>query len=141
QVGENWLAVNLDCACSGIAARAWDFGDGTGSAESSPQHTFSPGRFTVRLWGVDASGCVGSDSVEVVVSTPPYQPPFCTAAVDNPAGKAPLNVTFTATYVDPNEGGSITSAVWTFDDGSTSAQPIVQRTFDVPGARRAVLKV
>ncbi len=140
--GTDSLTVKFGCNCANGVARAWDFGDGTGSSEAEPSHTYGPGRYRVSLWGVDENGCVGSDEVEVVVDSPPYLPPICRASASPGAGRAPLPVTFTAAYVDPNPGGLISLAEWTFvDDGSTRLEPVVRRTFDTPATYRATLRV
>ncbi len=140
--GVDSLTVSFGCNCTQGIFRAWDFGDDTGSSVAEPSHTYGPGRYRARLWGVDGNGCVGSDDVEVVVDKPPYFPPICRASASPSAGRVPLPVTFTAAYVDPNLGGLITQAAWTFeDDGSTRLEPVVQRTFDTPATVRATLRV
>ena len=35
----------------------WDFGDGTTSMQQHPQHTYAPGRYTIRLRACNATGC------------------------------------------------------------------------------------
>jgi len=35
----------------------WNFGDGTTSTQQHPQHTYAPGRYTVRLRACNAAGC------------------------------------------------------------------------------------
>ncbi len=35
----------------------WDFGDGTNSVQQHPQHTYAPGRYTIRLRACNATGC------------------------------------------------------------------------------------
>lgn len=49
---------------------AWDFGDGTSSADRNPVHTFAAGRYTVTLTATNAGG---SDDVShgVTIRTPP----------------------------------------------------------------------
>ncbi len=128
--------------CNGPAtAWLWDFGDGTTSTQAAPTHRFEPGRYRVHLIGLDASSCVGTDSVQVVVTKPPWTPPLCRATVAPSAGTAPLSTVFSAFYVEPNPGGTITQARWTFTDGSTSDELVVPRIFDLPGVTSASLRV
>ena len=59
---------------------AWDFGDGSASAQQSPSHTYAhDGPFTVRLRVTDARGATGTASKEIQVGTPPP------VAIDSPA--------------------------------------------------------
>ena len=52
-----------------IMSRAWDFGDGAGSTDVNPVHTYAqPGSFTVRLTVVDDAGGTGSSSQAVTLS-------------------------------------------------------------------------
>lgn len=50
------LTVRFSDASTGATAWNWQFGDGTGSMERNPQHTYQPGTYTVTL---QTSGPVG----------------------------------------------------------------------------------
>jgi PKD repeat protein len=48
---------------------AWDFGDGQGSTELSPEHTYvEPGSYTATLTATDGDGETGSASVDIEVA-------------------------------------------------------------------------
>ena len=55
-----------------IAARNWQFGDGTSSSEQGPTHTYAaPGTYTVTLEVTDNSGATHSYSADVTVMAAP----------------------------------------------------------------------
>jgi glucose/arabinose dehydrogenase/PKD repeat protein len=57
---------------SGGVSYAWDFGDGSSSAQQNQLHTYAhDGPYTVRLKVTDARGATGSTSKELQVGTPP----------------------------------------------------------------------
>ena len=56
---------------SPIAARLWDFGDGTSSADAAPTHDYAvPGTYTVTLTVTDANGFSAATSQAVTVPAP-----------------------------------------------------------------------
>jgi hypothetical protein len=64
------LDVSYDPAGDGIAAHAWDFGDGSTSAEPQPTHRYDrDGVYTVRLHVTAPDGRVGTASYHLVVAT------------------------------------------------------------------------
>ena len=61
---------------SQIVGYQWDFGDGAGSSEQHPTHTYSAaGTYTARLTVADDDEGVGTTEVEISVSEPPPPPP------------------------------------------------------------------
>lgn len=139
--GSESLEVHFDCLVDGVVSYSWDFGDGGTSAERAPVRTFGPGRFRVRLAGADAAGCTGYDAVQVVVEAGGPQPPVCRASVAPSGGPAPLTVTFSAVFVDPNPDGAVVAADWVFDDGFTTSEAQFVRTFPEAGSAHATLRV
>lgn len=100
-----------------INAYSWSFGDGQTSAVKSPSHIYqSAGKYTVKL---TVAGPGGSDSLAkaefITVNNPP--PPIPRFSASPTAGLAPLNVQFTN-----QSTGNITSQLWNFGDGQTSAE-------------------
>jgi PKD repeat protein len=97
---------------------AWDFGDTTTSAASSPQHAFTEKKaYTITLTVTDAQD--GETTVTKTVSVG-NEPPVATITAPATA-KVGEQVTFTSTVVDEDqpEGTAFTYA-WDFDDGTTS---------------------
>jgi PKD domain len=57
---------------SPIAARLWDFGDGTTASDPAPAHTYAaPGTYTVTLTVTDENGFSATTSRQVTVPAPP----------------------------------------------------------------------
>lgn len=105
---------------------AWTFGDGGTSVLRNPTHTFvAPGTFTVRLTVSNESG---STSVvrSVVVSPPPPVAGF-TFLPAAPVVGAPVTFTNTST------GGTGTTFLWEFGDGTTAAVENPTKTFTASG--------
>ncbi|MCB7135811.1 PKD domain-containing protein [Cellulosimicrobium marinum] len=97
-----------------VVAWAWDFGDGTTSAEPSPTHTFAaPGTYDVTLTVTDAAGRTASTTLPQTVVTPPA------VASSGPATVAEgTSATFRDTTPTPDR--AVTARTWTWGDGSTT---------------------
>jgi PKD domain len=64
------LDLSYDPAGDGIAAHAWDFGDGSTSVEPQPSHRYErDGVYTVRLHVTAPDGRVGTASYHLIVAT------------------------------------------------------------------------
>lgn len=110
---------------------AWDFGDGTTSAASSPQHAFTEKKaYTVTLVVTDAQD--GSTTVTKTVSVG-NEPPVATITVPATA-KVAEQVTFDVSVTDPDqpEGTAFTYA-WDFGDGTTSTAKNPTHTYNAAG--------
>jgi PKD repeat protein len=108
-------STDLDGA---IASWAWDFGEGGGSAEQSPSHTYGAlGTFPVTLTVTDSDG--GSDTVGGTVTVVNLAPvPDFTTTPEHPLALVP-------TVFGDRSGdrdGSIASWAWDFGDGGTSSE-------------------
>lgn len=122
-----------------ITEYSWAFGDGLGSTQQSPSHTYNAqGTYTATLTVKDNSGATASKSVQITV-LPPNQPPTITAEASPLRGAPPLRVLFTATASDPD--GQIVSALWDFGDGTTASELNTQHTYSAEGTFTAVLQV
>jgi len=97
---------------------AWDFGDTTTSAASSPQHAFTEKKaYTVTLVVTDAQA--GATTVTKTVSVG-NEPPVATITVPATA-KVGEQVTFSASVTDSDQSeGTAFTYAWDFDDGTTS---------------------
>jgi len=120
---------------------AWDFGDTTTSAASSPQHAFTEKKaYTVTLVVTDAQN--GSTTVTKTVSVG-NEPPVATITKPTTAtAKVGEQVIFTSKVVDEDqpEGTAFTYA-WDFDDGTTSTAANPTYTYKTAGSYTVSLVV
>ena len=110
---------------------AWDFGDTTTSAASSPQHAFTEKKaYTVTLVVTDAQA--GATTVTKTISVG-NEPPVATITIPATA-KVAEQVTFGATVTDADqpEGTAFTYA-WDFGDGTTSTVANPTHTYNAAG--------
>jgi PKD repeat protein len=114
---------------SGIAAYAWDFGDGTTASGVVAQHTYSTaGTYAVRLTVTDAKGLSAWTTKDVTVAAPAASFTWSPASPVILLPATEVTVTFDAglSWVDPP--AKIATYAWDFGDGSTAV-------YDIPTAR------
>jgi PKD repeat protein len=105
--------VNGSSVATGTNSYAWNFGDGSTSANSSPDHTYAAdGNYTVKLIATTDKSCVDSFSKAVTVYPLP-QPAFSVQDVCD-------GTSIMATNNSTINSGSMTYA-WNLGDGNTSA--------------------
>lgn len=119
-----------------ITSRSWDFGDGGTSTEQNPSHTYTEaGVYTVSL---TVTGPGGSDtetkSDYITVTVPPAPVAGFSTNVTN--GDEDLLVTFA-----DSSSGNITSWLWNFGDGTTSAEQNPSHTYTDAGTYTVTLTV
>lgn len=114
-VGGNPLDIQFTSQSTGtIAAYAWNFGDGTGSVEPNPRHTFpSHGTYNVQLVVLETNDANGhrSEQVQQITLNPALDAVFSFAPVEG----NPLALQF----MDQSTG-SIAFRQWEFGDGGFS---------------------
>ncbi len=124
------LTVNFNDLSSGgdVASWQWDFGDGEGSTEQNPAHTYAKaGLFTVSL---TATGPLGSNTgtkaglIKVVAP----EAPLSDFSVNSASGFSPFIVKFS----DLSKG-SITKWEWDFGDGAGSTEQNPSRAYTKTG--------
>jgi PKD repeat protein len=123
----------------GIASRSWDFGDGTGSNEVNPVHSYgAPGGYTVVLTVTDVDGATDTETQQVSVAAPPSpnQPPEAAFS----ANCSDLTCSF-ASDESRDEDGSIASSSWIFGDGTGSEEPSPSHTYPAAGTYSVTLTV
>jgi gliding motility-associated-like protein len=110
------FTVNFQDQSSGAVAWQWFFGDGTTSNQQNPSHTYnSYGSFDVKLVARNSSGCTDT------IIKPQYII-IRRAQISIPALPAKGCVPYTINPVPTiNSVDAITSYLWNFGDGSTSA--------------------
>jgi PKD repeat protein len=104
----------------------WSFGDGEGSTEQNPVHTYTtPGTYTVALMVYGNNGLGNETKPAYISATAPVTPeptpdpraPVANFTMSRTSGQAPLFVRFVDT-----SAGSPTSWRWTFDTKWTLSQ-------------------
>ena len=101
---------------TGASTYSWNFGDGGTSTSTAPTHIYTAaGTYTIQLIATSIFGCIDSISSTIQINEIPL-PNFTT--LPN-IGCAPLTVSFTN-----NSMGVITSYLWDFGNGNTSALAI-----------------
>ncbi|MDX1913268.1 MAG: PKD domain-containing protein [Saprospiraceae bacterium] len=131
----NGLTVNFINASTGATSYSWDFGDGNGSTDASPSHTYATdGTYTVVLSVTNACGTV-TTTQSVTVATAPT----AGFTVNPNIGCAPLTVQFTNT-----SSANAVNYDWQFPGGTPSSsdqQTPPDVTYNVAGTYTASLTV
>jgi PKD repeat protein len=113
---------------------AWDFGDGSTSAEKSPKHTYDKeGSYTVKLTVQNSYGSNTANKTNYIVVGALPRADF---KADVLSGVAPHPVKFT----DLSTGEPVTWK-WDFGDGSTSTEKNPQHTYQKSGYYDVTLTV
>jgi PKD repeat protein len=119
-----------------IAARLWNFGDGTTSTAASPVKTYaSAGTYSVALSVTDNSGATNTVTKSISVGPPANIPPSANFSFMTNG----LTAFFTDSSSDSD--GSIVSRLWNFADGTTSTATSPSKTYAAPGTYNVTLTV
>lgn len=125
-----------------ISSYLWDFGDGTTSGSQNPSHTYATaGTYNITLTVTDNGGATGSDATTATIepaggtNIPPV------AVANGPyTGTEGVAVSFSSSGSnDPD--GSISSYLWNFGDGTTSASQNPSHTYVSAGTYNVSLTV
>ncbi|MEM1320161.1 MAG: PKD domain-containing protein [Bacteroidota bacterium] len=116
----NGRTVDFTNTSSNAVGFLWDFGDGNGSADTNPTHTYAAdGSYTVTLTATNACGSVTATAT-ITVSTMP----MAGFSANVQSGCAPLTVQFT-----DQSSANTTGWQWSFPGGtpssSTDQNPVV----------------
>ncbi|MCA0453051.1 MAG: PKD domain-containing protein [Chloroflexi bacterium] len=135
--GDAPLTVNFTSTSTGDGLTyAWDFGDGTTSADANPSHEYAQaGQYNVTLTVTNAGGSNTSAPQTITVNAAPVAP-VASFTADPTAGDAPLTVNFTST----STGDGLTYA-WDFGDGMTSADANPSHEYAQAGQYNVTLTV
>ncbi|WP_164974323.1 PKD domain-containing protein [Filimonas effusa] len=118
----------------GIAARAWDFGDGGTATSAQPQHTYtSTNSWPVTLIITSVSGC--KDTVTTPVYAQPHRHPKA-AIVNSASGCVQQEVVYTAVVTSDDP---VTLYSWTFGNGTTADGVTVKNKYATSGIYQATL--
>jgi gliding motility-associated-like protein len=124
--------TNQSTISQGTLNYQWTFGDGTGSNNPSPTHTYqSIGSYTVTLVANSSNGCTDTSSLVVNVYPQPV------------ADFMAANVCFGNAVAFQNSSTSIGNSVftWYFGDGDTSHQVAVSHVYNAPGTYTVSLSI
>jgi gliding motility-associated-like protein len=122
---------------SSIVSWLWDFGDGTTSTQTNPQHSYTQaGTYAVSLTVTDAKGCAQTETLPqaVVISDGPQ----VSFGLSDTAGCAPLVVQFSDASSAP---AGIAAWRWNFGNGGSAASANPLRAYNQPGAYQVSLTV
>lgn len=133
-ISSNGTIVSMENLSMNANSYEWDFGDGSTSTETNPEHTYTDfGTYTILL--IATNNC-GNDTsqLEIVLGTIPN----AAFNLTDQNGCAPFEVQF----IDQSQNNP-TSWLWTLDGGnpssSTEQHPVV--VYDVPGDYNVTLQV
>jgi len=133
------LTVQFDGATTGGCpgyTYAWNFGDGSSSAEQNPSHTYEAlGDYVPSLTVTDSKGTISQNSVSLVVNCPPL---YCTASGSPTSGTIPFTVLFSG-----SASGGCPPVIysWDFRDGGSSSDQNPSHTYETAGDYSASLTV
>ena len=110
----------------------WDFGDGNGSTEPNPTHTYNQiGTYSVMLTVSNSAGS-NSTSAQVTITDVPPLASFTSSSPDQIGQETTFNNT---------SSGSNLSYLWDFGDGNSSTEPNPTHTYGQTGNYTVVLTV
>jgi PKD repeat protein len=110
-----------------VTTWTWDFGDGKGSSEQNPVHTYwTAGVYNIILTVSNDYGSSDVTRAQYITVTGDLVAKF---AADPSSGKAPLAVKFT-----DRSTGSPSAWSWNFGDGITSTEQNPSHTFTTAGS-------
>ena len=127
---------DLSTSASGtVTSWQWDFGDGFGSTEQNPSHTYtSSGNYNVTLQVRNSHGCVQTLSRPAFIRINSGVQANFTNTSPNTC-TAPVNIAFTNTSV----GTGTISYQWNFGDGSTSTESNPTHQYQTAGSYTVTL--
>ncbi|MGI9603452.1 MAG: PKD domain-containing protein [Acidimicrobiales bacterium] len=127
--GDGVTASFTDTSAGAPTSWSWSFGDGGTSADRNPVHVYAGGTFTVTLTVANAGGSSSASQTVSITPTPPPVASF-TFAVNE----------LTASFFDASSG-PITSWLWDFGDGGSSAGQSPVYTYGADGTYTVRLTV
>ena len=117
-----------------VSSRQWDFGDGGGSTEQNPTHTYTTGgTYTVTL---SVSGAAGTSTKTQSNFITVYTPALADFTASSTSGLAPLSVTFS-----DRSTGSVNTWKWNFGDGKTGTGQNASHKYTKAGTYNVTLTV
>jgi gliding motility-associated-like protein len=122
-----------------IVSWAWNFGDGSQSAQANPENTYTTaGTYAVSLTVVDDKGCKNSINQTnfITVGTTPK-----IAFTSDVRGGCTVPQTINFTDKTAQQGGKTFTYLWSFGDGQTSTQQSPSHSYTKQGSFDVTLTV
>lgn len=120
---------------SGAVSYLWDFGDGSGSSQATPSHTYtSAGNYTVKLIATNIFGCQDIETRNAYISILPNP-----NASINVSQSSACDVNTVFQFSSPS--AQISSWAWSFGDGNSSSLQNPSHQYAAPGAYQVSLIV
>lgn len=130
---EIWVKFNNTSVCEPGSAFAWQFGDGNGSADPSPNHIYTDsGDYQTTLVVISPYGC--TDSTGKTISLTQIPPPEALFAQSHR-----IVSIFDAEVSFTNQSLNATRYRWSFDDGESSDAESPTHLFDKIGTQKVTL--
>ncbi|WNJ20360.1 PKD domain-containing protein [Pontibacter sp. G13] len=127
---------DLSSSTTPLASWIWDFGDGNGSSQQFPTHTFqTEGEYDITLTAIDANGCRDTLTREVYIK---LSNPEAAFTFDVPAGCPGMEVFFTDESIADT---TLISWAWDFGDGTGSFVRHPSHVYQTPGLYTVSLTV
>jgi gliding motility-associated-like protein len=119
-VGSSHIVFSNTTVGSGALQYAWDFGDGSTSAEVNPSHTFTQsGAYPVRLHVSSPTGCSGTATNEVYVGMLPIPRVGVSASFTYKTKFLVGNACLPEVFDFTSKTQHVVRASWDFGDGSS----------------------
>ncbi len=126
-------SASHDAQGHAVARSTINFGDGTTVAGPLASHTYiNPGTYTITLTVWDVNNLSDTATSTVVASAPNSGPPVAVLQLTPTSGTAPVSVS-ASTAQSTSPGGSITSSVINFGDGTVMSGPTATHAYNAAG--------
>lgn len=130
---EIWVKFNNTSVCEPGSAFTWQFGDGSGSSDTSPNHIYTDsGDYQTTLVVISPYGC--TDSTGQVITLTRIPPPEALFAQSHR-----IVSIFDAEVSFTNQSLNATRYRWSFDDGESSDAESPTHLFDKIGTQKVIL--
>ena len=122
-------------ASAAISNYIWSFGDGNGSSQKNPSHTYiEAGKYSIGLTILDDHGCKATENfIDYLEVSAPLV--LDVTASSTQSCSAPLTTTFASSV----SGGTAESYSWSFGDGESSDEKNPQHTYTADGSYDVIL--
>ncbi len=134
-INSSFQFVDESEASAAISNYTWSFGDGNGSTQKNPNHTYiEAGKYSIGLTILDDHGCKATENfIDYLEVSAPLV--LDVTASSTQSCSAPLTTTFASSV----SGGTAESYSWSFGDGESSDEKNPQHTYTADGSYDVIL--